>query len=83
MMDNIEIKIENLRLQECSLKRSSFWKLLISLETYMKQTVTSGLCYIEDLSFLKIIELDFENLCMFSQPIVQWNYKISYLRFLF
>ena len=50
---------------------------------YETETATSGLCYIEDLSFLKIIELDFENLCMFSQPIVQWNHKISYLRFLF
>ena len=33
---NIENKIENLRLQECPLKNSSFWKLVISLGTYMK-----------------------------------------------
>ena len=30
---NIENKIENLGLQECSLKNRSFWKLVISLET--------------------------------------------------
>ena len=27
-------KIDNFQLQECSLKHRSFWKLLISLETY-------------------------------------------------
>ena len=37
MIDNIENEIENLRLQECSLKNRSFWKLVISLEAYMKQ----------------------------------------------
>ena len=37
MIDNIEYKIENLRLEECSLKNRSFWKLAFSLETYMKQ----------------------------------------------
>ena len=37
MIDNVESKIENLRLLECSLKNRSFWKLVISLETYMKQ----------------------------------------------
>ena len=36
MIDNIENKIENYRLQEYSLKNRSFWKLVISLETYMK-----------------------------------------------
>ena len=37
MIDNIENKLENIRLQEYSLKNASFWKLVISLETYMKQ----------------------------------------------
>ena len=37
MIDNIENKIENFRLQECSLKNRSFWKLVILPETYMKQ----------------------------------------------
>ena len=32
-----ENKVENLRLHECSLKNRSFWKLVISLETYMKR----------------------------------------------
>ena len=32
MIEDIENKIENLRLQECSLKNRSFWKLDISLE---------------------------------------------------
>ena len=32
-----ENKIENLRLHECSLKNRSFWKLVVSLETYMKR----------------------------------------------
>ena len=36
MIDNIEHKIENLRLEECSLKNRSFWELIILLETYMK-----------------------------------------------
>ena len=36
MIDDIENKIENIRLQKCSLKNRSFWKLVISLETYMK-----------------------------------------------
>ena len=34
MIDDIESKIENLRLQEYSLKHRSFWKLVISPETY-------------------------------------------------
>ena len=53
MIDNIESKIENHQLQECSLKNRSFWKLVISLETYETETVTSGLCYIKDLIFLE------------------------------
>ena len=36
-VDNIESKIENRWLQESFLKNRSFWKLFISLETYMKQ----------------------------------------------
>ena len=46
MIDNIESKIENLRLHECSLKNASFGKLVISLEKlYEMETVTSGLCF--------------------------------------
>ena len=37
MINNIENKIENLQPQECFLKSNSFWKLVISLEIYMKQ----------------------------------------------
>ena len=37
MIDYIESKIENLGLDECSLKNRSLWKLVISPETYMKQ----------------------------------------------
>ena len=37
MIDNIENKIEDLRLQEYSLKNRFCWKLVISLETYIKQ----------------------------------------------
>ena len=47
----IEKNIENFRLQEYCLKNRFFWSL--SLETYMKQTVTLWLCYIEDLFFLE------------------------------
>ena len=32
MIDNIENKIDDLHLQECSLKYRSFWKLFIFLE---------------------------------------------------
>ena len=49
MINNIESKIDNFCLQECSLKNRSFWKLLTLLETYMKKRLTSGLCYIEGL----------------------------------
>ena len=46
MIDNIESKIENLRLHESSLKNASFGKLVISLEKlYEMETVTSGLCF--------------------------------------
>ena len=48
----LQIK-QNLRLQEYSLKNSSYWKLVILLETYEMETVTSGLCYIKDLIFLE------------------------------
>ena len=34
---DIENKIANVRLQECSFKNRYFWNLVISLETYMKQ----------------------------------------------
>ena len=37
MIENIETKIQNLQTQECPLKNRSFWKLIILLETYMKQ----------------------------------------------
>ena len=37
MIDNIENIKENLHLHECPLKNRSFWKLVIFLETYMKQ----------------------------------------------
>ena len=59
MIDNTENKKDNFHLQECSLKNRPFCKLAISQETYpflmtmMKQTVTSGLCYIKDLIFLE------------------------------
>ena len=33
MIDNGQNKIENLWIQECSLKNSSFWKLAFSLKT--------------------------------------------------
>ena len=46
MINNMESKIEDLYIQECSLESSSFWKFLFVHET---ETVTSGLCYIEDL----------------------------------
>ena len=36
MIDNIENKIESLRLQECFLKNRSFWELIIFQETHMK-----------------------------------------------
>ena len=35
------------------------------------ETVTSGLCYTEELIFYENSIVDFENLWMFSQPIVQ------------
>ena len=53
MIDDIENEIENLGLQECSLKNSFIWKLVISLETYEVETVTSGLCDFEDFIFLE------------------------------
>ena len=37
MINNAESKMENLQLHECYLKNRSLWKLVIALETYMKQ----------------------------------------------
>ena len=48
MIDNVENKTENRRIQKYSLKIRSFWKLVISLETY-----ESELCYMDDLIFLE------------------------------
>ena len=39
-IDDIENEIEILRLQECSLKNRSFWKLVNLLEAYMKRRQT-------------------------------------------
>ena len=36
MINDIENKTENLRLKEYTLKNRSFWKLVISVEAYMK-----------------------------------------------
>ena len=54
MVDDIENKIANLRLR-LSIKNRSFLNLVVLLESYMKwmETVTSGLCYMEDLIFLE------------------------------
>ena len=41
MIDDIENKIENLRLYERSLRNRSFWKLVILLETYIHETETT------------------------------------------
>ena len=54
MMDNIENKLENIRLQEYSLKKC----VLLEVSYFVRniheaETVTSGLRYIEDLTFLK------------------------------
>ena len=47
MIDDIENKIENLRLQECSLKNRYFWKLVyFAKNIYEVERVTPGLCYI-------------------------------------
>ena len=54
MIDDIENKIENNRLHECSLTNRSFWELIIfSRDIFEMEAVTSGLCYIEDLIFLE------------------------------
>ena len=53
MIDNIESKTENLQLQKCSLKNRSFWNLVISLETYMKERQYLILSYIEEVIFLE------------------------------
>ena len=36
MIEDIENKLENLRLQESSLRNRSLWELVISLETYIR-----------------------------------------------
>ena len=53
MIDNIESKIKHLRLQKYSLKNRFFWKLVISLETYETEALTSEICYIEELICLE------------------------------
>ena len=50
MIDNVGNKIKNLLPQEYSLKIRSFWKISYLIRNvYETKTVTSGLCYIEDL----------------------------------
>ena len=61
MIYNMEI--ENLQIQECSLKSRSFWTLVISLETYEAEKVISGLCYIEYVIFLE------NNIALFSNSL--------------
>ena len=79
MIDDIENKIENLRLQECSLKNRSSWKVShFAKNVYKMETVTSGLCYIEDLIFLENNIVWSEILWISSQLIVQWNYIIYF-----
>ena len=79
MIDEIEIKIEILRLQECSLKNRSFWKLVISLETYMKwRRQLQDYDISKTTSFLKIMQFGFEILWIYSQRTVQWNYVMSF-----
>ena len=52
MINNIESKIENLWLQECSL--NALVKVdYFARNIYETETVTSGLCYIEELIFLE------------------------------
>ena len=54
MIDNIESKTENLRLQECSLKKKVLLEVsYFTRNLYETETVTSGLCYIENLIFLE------------------------------
>ena len=54
MIDGIENKIENLRLQECSLKKQVLLKVsYLARNIYETETVTSGLSYIKDLIFLE------------------------------
>ena len=57
-------------------KERSFSKLVISLETYETDTVTSGLCYIEDLNFLE------NNIVWFLNSVELYNI-LSYSRFFF
>ena len=53
MIDNIESKIENVGLQECSLKKKVILELsYFTRDIYQTWTVTSGSSYIEDLNFL-------------------------------
>ena len=53
MIENIESKIQNLRFQKCSLKKKGLLELSYFVRNiYQTETVTSGLCYIEDLIFL-------------------------------
>ena len=68
--------MEKFRLQECSLKNVSFWKLVISLEIYETETITSGLYYVEDLIFL-------ENDIVWFLNSVEFYNILSYSRFFF
>ena len=52
MIDNIGSKIENLRLQECSLK-ALLRVVYFTRNIYETEIVTSGLYYIEDLIILE------------------------------
>ena len=54
MIDNIGSKIENIRLQKCSL--NALWSFQVghfARNKYETEAVTSGLCHIKDLIFLE------------------------------
>ena len=80
----IESKIENPRLQECFLRKILLEVSYFARNTYETETVTSGLCYLEDSIFLEHNIVWFWNSLdvQSTDSLVELYNILSYSRFL-
>ena len=80
MINDTENKIEILRLQDCSLKNRSFWKLVISL---WNEDSNFWIVYMKDLIFLENNIVSFWNSWMSTDSSMELYNLFSYSRFFF
>ena len=80
MINDTENKIEILRLQDCSLKNRSFWKLVISL---WNEDSNFWIVYMKDLIFLENNIVSFWNSWMSTDSSMELYNLFSYSGFFF